>query len=269
MPGSCFPECLSFTPNSGLFTRVRTAGFVCTLMSLQLIRSNPLAGIYGVLGKWTQKESYAAFSYALMVTMVTLANREFIDEHGEDLIARLISCAKTGRERDWETKDEVDNAERKGSRNREKEQSQPTDKQDVTSPAPSSSSASSNATPLLSSSPYHYLSLVLSYLQTLNDAYVREGGESYSRQMQTATQFLFAWQIASSEQYCLLEQIAQAIVRLKDLTELSASGHPQERVTSLLCDAGAARRTARISYGAFSAASLRKKRNSPSAFAWP
>ena len=228
-----------------------------------------------MLGKWTQKESYAAFSYALMVTMVTLANREFIDEHGEDLIARLISCAKNGRERDWETKDEVDNAERKGSRNRDKEQSQPIDKQDVTSPAPSSSSpvsasaSSSTATPLLSSSPYHYLSLVLSYLQTLNDAYVREGGESYSRQMQTATQFLFAWQIASSEQYCLLEQIAQAIVRLKDFTELSVFGHLQERVTSLLCGAGAARRTARISYGAFSAASLREKRNSPSAFAWP
>lgn len=195
-------------------------------MLLQLIRCNPLAGIYGVLGKWTQKkESYAAFSYALMVTMVTLANREFIDEHGEDLIARLTSCAKNDRERDWETKDE-DNAERKGSRNREKEQSQPVDKKDVTSSAPSSSSpmsssaSSSTATPLLSSSPHHYLSLILSYLRTLNEAYVREGGESYSRQMQTATQFLFAWQslAVSSEQYHLLEQIAQAIVRLEEFT---------------------------------------------------
>jgi hypothetical protein len=179
-------------------------------------------GIYGVLAKWTQKkESYAVFSYALMVTMVTLANRDFIDEHGECLVTRLTSHVK----KDREAKDETGSGEPKTPRNREKPSLSidSKSKKDVKSASVSSlfavaptlaSPSSSTATPLLPSSPHHYLSLLLTYFQTLNEAYVREGGENYNRQTQIATQFLFACHnlTLSSEQYHLLEQTAQTIV---------------------------------------------------------
>jgi hypothetical protein len=193
--------------------------------------------IYGVLAKWAQKkESYAAFSTALMVTMTTLACSDFIDEYGESLITRLTTHAnKKDRERDREGKEpEASADERKTPRNRERQRSLSVDKgrKDAISPnsltgsaaagatSPSSSaqlSCSSSSSSSSSASSLHYLSLLLTYLQTLNDAYVRAGNESYSRQMQTAIQFLFSCnglQGMSSDQYQLLESIAYVIVRL-------------------------------------------------------
>ena len=200
------------------------------------------SGIYGVLAKWAQKkESYAAFSYALMVTMVTLSNSEFINEHGESLVVQLTAHAKReDRERDREGKDGASADERKKTlRKRDRSPSIDKSRKDPTVNANSltmSSTVSTNTTSSIStslstpaalppSSTLHYLSLLLTYFQTLNDVYVRQGSENYSRQMQTATQFLFSFNclVMPSDQFKLMEKIAHVIVSISWVRPYRAS----------------------------------------------
>ncbi len=148
--------------------------------------------------KWSlKKEKHALFCYELLVTMVTLAPKTFLDENGAELLNRLINSAKQLKEDNLNDSQETDN-----SKEKEKD---PSLKGSGGSLSEFNNDGYNKST--------QCLKLVLKYLQNLSDEYIVENNEYYNSQMQIIGQNVFMVNtIPTREQSAMLEQIGITIV---------------------------------------------------------
>jgi hypothetical protein len=165
------------------------------------------------VSRWATKNSkQAIFCMELMVTMVTLAPRAFLDQHGESLLEFLFSVARNASKNITGKEDKGKGDSNDSSTSPRSVEYNPQEVAEKMATLSASMGKEQNVV-------LRTLRFVLCYLLNLDDGYMVESKECYNRQMQILTKNLFSLPpLFGKEQSVLLINIGITIVRANLIT---------------------------------------------------